>query len=203
MDVYTARVLDPPFADKQWDYGGAYAFANFDMSGGVTLRITSPRSLRNTVVRPQSPAVKIKVANEHTLLLTLDGPRKLSIEPNGKKGAVAVCHPVEKDSPKAKDAGVIYFGPGIHKAGLITVRDNQTLYLAGGAVVHRGGRRSGNAHRISGRGIPDGSDYEWRKGPHLYTIGIYGTDVELSGITVRGSRIGRWPRGSRHVKSAT
>src|SRR5208337_4098780 len=50
VDVYTARVLDPPFADKQWDYGGAYSFANFDMSGGVALRITSPHSLRNTVV---------------------------------------------------------------------------------------------------------------------------------------------------------
>ncbi|MHC4074248.1 MAG: hypothetical protein ACYTGS_19855 [Planctomycetota bacterium] len=25
VDVYTARVLDPPFAGKQWDYGGAYS----------------------------------------------------------------------------------------------------------------------------------------------------------------------------------
>ncbi len=55
VDVYTARVLDPPFAGKEWDFGGPYSFANFDMSGPVTVRITSQRSLRNTVVRPQSP----------------------------------------------------------------------------------------------------------------------------------------------------
>ncbi len=204
VDVYKARVLDPPFAGKQWDYGGAYSFANFDISGGVTLRITSPRSLRHTIVRPQSPAGRIKVADEHTLLLTLDGPRKLSIEPDGKKGPLLLfANPVEKDPPKAKDAGVIYFGPGIHKAELIKVRDNQTLYLAGGAVVHGAIAAQGAHIRICGRGILDGSDYEWRKGPHPYTIGIYGTDIELSGITVRGSPQcafqeppGRWQAGA-------
>ena len=201
VDVYTARVLDPPFAGKQWDYGGNYSFANFDVSGGVTLRITSPRSLRNTVVRPQSPAVKVELADEHTLLLALDGPRKLSIEPDGKKGPLLLfANPLEKKPPQAKDAGVIYFGPGIHKVGLITVRDNQTLYFAGGAVVHGAIAARGAHIRICGRGILDGSDYEWRKGPHPYTIGIYGADVELNGITVRGSP--HWtivPRGSRHV----
>jgi len=201
VDVFTARVLDPPFADKQWDYGGAYAFANFDVSGNVAVQITSHRSLRNTVVRPQSPAAKIEVVDEHTLLLTLDGPRKLSIEPDGKKGPLLLfANPVETNPPKATDAGVIHFGPGIHKAGLITVRDNQTLYLAGGAVVYGAVAAEGTNIRICGRGILDGSDYEWRKGPSSCTVGIHGSDVELSGITVRGSP--HWtivPRGSRHV----
>jgi len=201
VDVYAARVLDPPFANQQWDYGGAYSFANFDTAGGVTLRITSHRSLRNTIVRPQSPTVKIKLADEHTLLLTLDGPRKLSIEPDGKKGPLLLfANPFEKDPPKMKDAGVIYFGPGIHKAGLITLRDNQSLYLAGGAVVHGAVDAEGTHIRICGRGILDGSDYEWRKGPYSYTLGIRGSDVEVNGITVRGSP--HWtivPRGSRHV----
>ena len=31
VDVYLARVLDPPFAGKEWDHGGSYSFANFDM----------------------------------------------------------------------------------------------------------------------------------------------------------------------------
>jgi hypothetical protein len=35
VDVYSARVLDPPFAGKEYDYGGPYSFANFDMSGPV------------------------------------------------------------------------------------------------------------------------------------------------------------------------
>src|SRR4030042_1781196 len=28
FDLYMARVLDPPFAGKEWDYGGSYSFAN-------------------------------------------------------------------------------------------------------------------------------------------------------------------------------
>ena len=54
VDVYMARVLDPPFAGKQWDHGGSYSFTNFDMSGRVEVRIVSKRSLRNVVIRPQS-----------------------------------------------------------------------------------------------------------------------------------------------------
>jgi hypothetical protein len=64
-----------------------------------------------------------------------------------------------------------------------------------GSIVARGT----NIH-IRGRGILDGSDYEWRKGPHGVTIGIYGTNITVSGITIRGSS--HWtivPRGSRHV----
>ena len=33
VDVYTARTLDPPFAGKEWDFGGPYSFANFDLAG--------------------------------------------------------------------------------------------------------------------------------------------------------------------------
>src|SRR5450756_1930913 len=39
VPVYTARVLDPPFAGKEWDYGGPYAFANFDMGGRVVVQV--------------------------------------------------------------------------------------------------------------------------------------------------------------------
>jgi hypothetical protein len=201
VDVYTARVLDPPFAGKEWNYGGPYSFANFDVSGPVTVRITSPRSLRDVVVRPQSSGVVAKIEGEHTLILTLDGPRKLSIEPDGKRGPLLLfANPMEKDPPKPNDPGVIYFGPGVHKAELVTVRDNQTLYLAGGAVVKGAIAAQGSNIRILGRGILDGSDYEWRKGPHPFTLGIYGSNIEVSGITVRGSP--HWtivPRGSRNV----
>jgi hypothetical protein len=201
VDVYTARTLDPPFAGKEWDFGGAYSFVNFDLSGRAELRIRSPRSLAKTVIRPASAALQVAHEDDHTLRLVLDGPRKLSIEPNGKKGPLLLfANPIEKNPPKANDAGVICYGPGIHKAGKITVRDNQTLYLAGGAVVHGAIAAQGMNIRICGRGILDGSDYEWCKGPHPYTIGIYGSDIELDGITVRGSP--HWtivPRDSRRV----
>ena len=136
VDVYLARVLDPPFAGKEWDHGGSYSFANFDMSGPVVVHIVSKRSLRDVVIRPQSPEIQPTLEDDHTLSLTLDRPRKLSIEPDGKKGPLLLfANPIETDTPKQDDKGVVYFGPGVHKPEKIVLQSNQTLYLAGGAVV--------------------------------------------------------------------
>jgi len=201
VDVYTARVLDPPFAGKQWDFGGPYAFANFDLSGPVSVRIVSKRPVRQTRIRPASAKVALEVVDDHTLLLSLPGPTKISVEPEGKHGPLLLfANPLETAAPAPDDPGVIYFGPGTHQPGAIEVGDNQTLYLAGGSVVKGAVIARGSNIRIRGRGILDGSDYEWRKGPHGVTIGIYGADVTLCGITIRGSS--HWtivPRGSRRV----
>lgn len=201
VDVYTARVLDPPFAGKEWDFGGPYAFANFDMKGRTTIRVTSKRSLREVVIRPASAGVRFKLADTHTLTFTLDRPRKVSIEPDGKKGPLLLfANPLETGVPKPDEPGLIYFGPGVHQPGRIDVTNGQTLYLASGAIVKGAIAARGNNIRIIGRGILDGSDYEWRKGPYNFTLGINGTNVLVEGITVRGSS--HWtivPHHSRHV----
>ena len=201
VDVYTARVLDPPFAGKQWDFGGPYSFANFDMAGRVTVRIKSPRPLRSTVIRPQSAVTKMTLEDDYTLVLTLDGPRKFSIEPEGRKGPLLLfANPLEKNPPQPGAPNVIYFGPGVHQAGKITLTSNQTLYLAGGAVVKGGVLAQGDNIRITGRGILDGSDWEWRRGPTPQVVSIQGERIEVSGITIRGAS--HWtivPRNSRHV----
>jgi len=189
VDVYGARVLDPPFAGKEYDFGGPYSFANFDMSGPVVIRVTSERSLRNTVIRPQSAGVRMTVVDDHTLSLSLDRPCKFSLEPDGKKGPLMLfANPLETDTPKEGDPNVVYFGPGVHKPEKIVLRTGQTLYLAGGAVVKAEVLVEGSNIRICGRGILDGSDWEWRKGPVGNLIAIRNSaDVEVTGITLRGS----------------
>ncbi len=201
VDVYTARVLDPPFAGKEWDFGGPYAFANFDMKCRTTVRVTSKRSLRDVVIRPESAGVRFKLADDHTLTFTLDRPCKLSIEPDGKKGPLLLfANPLETGAPKPGKRSLIYFGRGVHQPGRIDVTNGQTLYLAGGSVVKGAVAARGNDIRIIGRGILDGSDYEWLKGPFHVTLGITGTNVLVEGITIRGSS--HWtivPHHSRHV----
>ncbi len=202
VDVYTARVLDPPFAGKEYDYGGPYSFANFDMAGPVTVRIASPRPLRDTVIRPQSAGVGMTVEDEHTLSLTFDKPSKISVEPDGKKSPLLLfANPLQTQTPKQGDPNVVYFGPGVHKPEKILLKSSQTLYLAGGAVVKAEVLAEGSNIRILGRGILDGSDWEWRKGPLGNLIGIRNSsDVEVNGITLRGSS--HWtivPRNSRKV----
>jgi len=189
VDVYGARVLDPPFAGKEYDYGGAYSFANFDMSGPVVVRITSERSLRNTVIRPQSDAVRLTVEDDHTVSLTLARPCKISVEPDGRKGPLLLfANPLETDTPKNGDPNVVYFGPGVHKPEKIVLGSGQTLYLAGGAVVKAEVLVQGENIRICGRGILDGSDWEWRKGPIGNLIAIRNSsNVEVTGVTLRGS----------------
>ena len=200
--VYTARVLDPPFAGKEYDYGGPYSFANFDMSGPVTVRIVSARLLRNTVVRPRLAGVRMTLEDDHSLRLTLDRPCKFSLEPDGKKGPLLLfANPLETDTPKDGDPNVMYFGPGVHKPERIVLGSNQTLYLAGGAVVKAEVLVKGTNIRICGRGILDGSDWEWRKGPIGNLIAIRNsTNVEIDGVTLRGSS--HWtivPKSSRRV----
>lgn len=188
VSVYTARTLDPPFAGKEYDYGGPYAFSNFDVSGPVEVRITASRSLRNTVVRPARVGVVTRLEEEQTLILSLPGPCKLSVEPDGKNRPLLVfANPVEVNPPRPDTPRVIYFGPGIHQAGRIVVASDQILYLAGGAVVKGGVLAQGQNIRIQGRGILDGSDWEWRKGPTPHVISIRGTNVVVSGITIRGA----------------
>ncbi len=202
VDVYAARVLDPPFAGKGYDYGGPYSFANFDMTGPVVVKITSERPLGNTVIRPESAKVQMMVVDDHTLSLTLDRPRKVSVEPDGKKGPLLLfANPLETDIPKQGDANVVYFGPGVHKPEKIALKSDQTLYLAGGAVVKAEVLAEGSNIKIRGRGILDGSDWEWRKGPVGNLIAIRNcTEVEVRDITLRGSS--HWtivPRNSRSV----
>jgi len=202
VDTYMARVLDPPFAGKQWDYGGPYSFTNFDMSGPVVVRIVSKRSLRNVVIRPRSSGIQPTLEDDHTLNLTLDRPRKLSVEPDGKNGPLLLfANPLETDAPRPDGPGVVYFGPGVHKPEKIILESNQTLYLAGGAVVKAEVLAQGTNIRICGRGILDGSDWEWRKGPIGNLIAIRNSsDVEVNGITLCGSS--HWtivPKNSQRV----
>ena len=202
VDVYTTRVLYSPFTNKQRDdYGGNYAFANFDLSGTATMHITSTRSLHNVVVRPTNANVKWRLENDHTLVVTLTGPAKLSIEPEGKKGPLLLfANPLEENPPLNSSPGVIYFGPGIHVADRIDLTNNQTLYLAGGAVVKGGVVAHGENIRILGRGILDGSDWPWLKGPTPDVIYIHGRNVEVNGITIRGAP--HWtivPDAGQHV----
>lgn len=198
--VYAARVLDPPF-DRGYDYGGNYSFANFDLSGPAEVRIRSARSLSNLVVRPASAGVQIRVVASNTAVLWFPGPRKVSIEPDGKKSPLLLfANPHEAEKPAEGAPGVVHFGPGIHHAGKITLTNGQWLHLAGGAIVKGGILAQGNDIRITGRGILDGNDWEWRKGPTPHVISIRGTNVEVSGITIRGAS--HWtivPQSSRHV----
>lgn len=189
LDAYIARTLDEPFAEKKWDYGGPYSFANFDMSEKAIVRITSPKSMRNVMILPKSSGIKPTILDDHTVVFTLHNPKKLSIEPNGKKNPLLLfANQPEENTPKPDDPNVIYFGPGIHNPGKILLGSGQTLYLAGGAVVKGEVLATGDNIRICGSGILDGSDWAWKNGPVGNLIDIRNSNyIDVKDITLRGS----------------
>ncbi len=201
--VYVARVQDPPWEKERTklDFGGNYSFTSFDISGPVEIRIHSANKLlASTVFRPDNKSVKHLVKDEHEITFTIDRPVKLSIEPDGKNGPLLLfANPVDEFIPDKTDKNLIYFGPGIHRpdSALIRVRDNQTLYLAEGAIVKAGVIVTGNNVTICGRGILCGNDFVWGKGaPNMLLV--RGNNVVIKDIIIRGGATWTMPVRNCH-----
>ncbi len=190
VPIYTARVNEAPF--DFLDHGGAYSFASFDFSGRVTLKIRSARVLQTARIRPLSKGIRHSLVDWHTTIVNLDRPCLFSFEPRGKRSPLLIfANALETGVPKPGDANVIYFGPGVHRpaGGIVEVKSNQTLYIAGGAVVEAAVvvRDAENA-TIRGRGIVCGNAWPHNKGPAKYLVNVLGSKrVTLEGVVLRGA----------------
>lgn len=162
---------------------GKYYFASFDFSGRATVAIVSQRDLRNTVIRPTSYGVDCEFKDDR-FILHLDRPRNISVEPDGVNSALLIfANSLETDAPAQDEPGVVYFAPGFHDAGRINLKSNQTLYLAGGAVVKGGIYVEGTNVTVCGRGMLYGGDYQKEKGPLGYMFQIQDSaDVKVRDI---------------------
>ncbi len=137
--------------------------AYFDFDGTVNIKMTVPgEKIEKAIIRPLSLGIEPKI-NGDTLSFKLDQPAQLTIEINDNihRAVHLFANPLEANAPKPGDPDVIYFGPGIHEVGRIPVQSNQTVYIAGGAVVY-GCIKAENLEnlKIEGRGIIDGSIYD-------------------------------------------
>lgn len=150
--------------------------ANFSCSGPVTIEITAPSSIQSYHIRPGSRNITAKVLGRK-LIFTIPGPQKLYIEINDLPHLAVFANPLENDPPSPDDEGVLYFGPGFHNPQNITLKSNQTIYIAGGAVVNANIRGSDLENvRICGRGLLNGK------------IRISNaTDLHVEGIFIRNT----------------
>lgn len=180
VDVYQARTQH---------HDQRYFFATFDFTGQVEIRVTSAVSLQTVAVLPQQVGMAWRLAEDGALLLTVDRPFRISIERDGENSPLLLFgNACEVAAPNAGDPGVVYFGPGVHTPGKITLRSNQTLYLAGGAVVKGGIEASGENIRICGRGMLDGSDWAHFAGPTTFMLDLRECrNVHVQDVILRGS----------------
>ena len=124
--VYTATVRNSPPA----------SFANFDFEGSAEVTVNSTRDVQSARILPSSCGIE-PVIKGRTIQFTLTQPRNVTIEINGSpvKPLHLFANPLEINTPKPTDPNVLYFGPGLHDIATLTLHDDETLYLAGGAIL--------------------------------------------------------------------
>jgi hypothetical protein len=171
--------------------GVLYSFAYFDMDGPVEVRVEAAEPFNEVVIRPQDYDIQPRTADTQ-IHFRLEQPRKISIEPYGMKNVLLLfANPPQTKIPDRSDKNVIFFGHGVHRVpgDVLQLKSGQTLYLAPGAVLKAAVfAADANDITITGRGIIDGSDWPWIKGPRGHLLGLERcSNVSIDGIILRGS----------------
>ncbi len=169
------------------------AIACFSFEGTIEVVVAPKHDVKAVDVRPRSRDVKWSL-KDNVIRFGLAGPGNFSIEINHdiKRPLFLFANPLEADAPRPGTVGVRYLEGGkVHVPGVVELYDDETVYIAGGAVVH-GVIRARNARHIKvcGRGILDGTRMrEFTRSSRLRFVQLDEcTDVDLEGIILRNSQ---------------
>lgn len=215
LPLRIARVSAMPF-NRRWpghqrqiEQSELAPFANFSFDGSARLRVKPDKPFKSVVVRPLSKRITPEIVDGGAEF-TISQSGGYTVEFDGWANAVHLfadseaqaraCSEFDSSSPDT-----LYFGPGVHRPGKITLTSGQTLVIDEGAVVH-GYVRVENARgvKILGRGLLDGSEnreeilFEMKelgdgqtdvcnsRREHTITL-VNCEDVCIRGITIRDS----------------
>ena len=191
IPVYECRVSAVPF-NQVWpgyqrplDQTEMAAFAYWEMDGAARVEVQARQLVQTVAVRPSSLGIKPTV-DGNRIVFELPRPRPVVVEINGSHHALHLfASPPERDKPAENQHGVRYFGPGVHRPGKIMLQSGETVYIAGGAVVHGSIQAHGAANiRVLGRGIIDCSDFERGKGGGAIRLSDC-RDIRIEGVVMR------------------
>lgn len=138
------------------------SFATFESSKAVDVKIEVCRQVQNVKVLPARLGITPKVEG-NTISFKLPHAAKVLLEIDDMQQLFIYGNDIEKDKPKAGDKNVKYYKGGqMYDVGQLTLKDNETLYIEGGAVL-RGQIRVTSAKnvKIAGHGILDGIYYDY------------------------------------------
>ena len=207
VPVYKTKIppIEPiPRLNHSRSEFGFASFASFDMSEKVEVKLTYPDDVSSVKVLPTSYGIK-PIIEGNKIVFTIDQPGNLTIEVNGDwyESLHIFANPFEENIPDPDDPNVVYFGPGIHDVTSVSVGDNTTVYIAGGAYLRcgtdpeegevelRGRKRNpptffleGTNITVRGRGIIDQSAIP--RANRRYTIFAQkSNDVKIEGVIIR------------------
>lgn len=147
--------------------------AYFDFEGAAKIEIEVPgREIDSVKVSPISAGIEAQIDKEaHTVSFLVTKPDNYTVTFNDapERAVHIFAGSIETDKPDINDEKVIYIGPGEWNIESIMPEDGQTIYLAGGAVVHGViNANYGKDITVMGRGIIDCSDLGGWKGAEAY-----------------------------------
>jgi len=132
--------------------------ASFSCKGKLQISIRVHDPIKKVSIHPLSREITSHI-NGNVLTFSLPGPDKIYVEIDSLPPLFIFANPIENKKISSKDPGIHYFGPGVHRSGYISMKDNETVYIAAGAIVYGGIRATGvNNIRVIGRGILDGGN---------------------------------------------
>lgn len=131
-------------------------FVSFDLLEKSKIEIEVSEDFNSFEIRPRSFDLNAR-REGRKIFLSIEKPMNFTVEIDGTNNALHVFANPEKLMPKGD---VIYYGKGEHKADLIWLKSNQTLYIDEGATVY-GIVYAKDAEnvKIMGRGVLDSSLY--------------------------------------------
>ena len=168
----------------------------FDFSGKVGIEIRMPgleQTVESAEVLPAAAGI-IPEVQDGIVRFDLTAPGQYTVVFNGNvnKALHLFANPPEENVPDPDDPNVYYIGPGEWVMDAIVLKDNETLYLSGGAVLHAiVSVANAQNVRICGRGMIDGSDYPAWNQPGSYArvpINLdHSKQISVEGIIVANS----------------
>ena len=138
------------------------SYAVFDFKGEVNVEVNTMYDVRWVDIRPLRTGLKPTYTGDNSFSFNLNKPENLSLELNGRirqQPLFIFAGKPETNQPSKADKNVIWFEGGkLYKDVKLELKDNQTVYIEGGAVVQGYLFAKGKKNiRICGRGILDGS----------------------------------------------
>ena len=138
------------------------SYAIFDFQGDAKVEVNTMYDVRWVDIRPLRTGLKAEYTSDNSFSFKLNKPENLSLELNGRirqQPLFIFAGDPEINRPSKSDMNVIWFEGGKHYKNVkLELKDNQTVYIEGGAVVQGYLFAKGKKNiKICGRGILDGS----------------------------------------------
>ena len=173
IDLYAVRIAFGP--ERQGpleapDLGGVYWVANFPCGSKTEISVKSTLPLDTARLLPVGKAPRLESRGDREVRFTADRPFKLVLERNGRIKPLVLFGNRPDDLPPKDAPGVVRFGPGIHRPGLIKLESNQTLAVETGAIVCGAVRAEGTNITVCGHGIITGCIYPRYRGPIGFNV---------------------------------